>query len=82
MMNKSLSKYKKSRWIKIRLSKPYKVRFAIRKMQAAAVFAQALATVNQIKASMSFDKAGKAAAIASAAFNAFATVNKILKGKQ
>jgi hypothetical protein len=81
-VNKSLSKYKKSRWIKIRLSKPHKGRLAISKMQAAIIISQALATVNQIKASMSFDKAGKSAAIASAAFNAFATVNKILKGKQ
>ena len=81
-MNKSFNKYKKSRWIKIRLSKPHKGRLAIIKMQAAIIISQALATVNQIKASMSFDKAGKAAAIASAAFNAFATVNKILKGKQ
>jgi hypothetical protein len=76
----SFNKYKKSRWIKIRLSKPYKVRLAIRKMQAAAVVAQAIATVNQIKLSMSFDKVGKAAAIASTALNAFAAVSKALKG--
>jgi hypothetical protein len=81
-MNKSLNKYKKSRWIKIRLSKPHKGRFAISKMQDALIISQAVATVNQIKASMSFDKLGKAAAIASTALNAFATVNKILKGKQ
>jgi hypothetical protein len=78
-MNKSLSKYKKSRWIKIRLSKPHKGRLAISKMQAALIISQALATVNQIKASMSFDKLGKAAAIASTALNAFVAVSKILK---
>jgi hypothetical protein len=79
-MNKSFSKYKKSRWVRTRLSNPYKSRLEIRKMQAAILVAQALANVNQIKASMSFDKAGKAAAIASTALNAFAAVVKTLKG--
>jgi hypothetical protein len=79
-LNKSFNKYKKSRWVRTRLSNPYKSRLAIRKMQAAIVVAQALANINQIKASMSFDKAGKAAAIASTALNAFAAVVEKLKG--
>ena len=80
-MNKSLNKYKKARWIKTRLSNRHKARLVMRKMQAALVIAQSLSNINLIRSSMSFDKAGKAAAIASAAFNALATVNKILKGK-
>ena len=79
-MNKALNKYKKSRWINLRLSKPYKVRLAIRKAQASLVLAQGIASINQIRMSMSFDKAAKAAAIAAATINTFATVSKLLKG--
>ena len=80
-MNKALNKYKKSRWINIRLSKPYKVRLAIRKAQVALILAQGISSINQIRMSMSFDKAAKAAAIASAAIDAFGAASKLLKGK-
>lgn len=78
-MNKSFSKYKKSRWIKTRLSKPHKSRIAFRKIQAAAVVAQAIATVSQIKMAGSFDKAGKAAAIDSTVLNAFVAASKVMQ---
>ena len=80
-MNKALNKYKKSRWINIRLSRPYKVRLAIRKAQVALILAQGVASINQIRMSMSFDKAAKAVAIAAAAINTFGAASKLLKVK-
>jgi hypothetical protein len=79
-MNKSLNKYKKSRWINTSLSNRYRAKVSVRKMQSAIVVVQALATINQIKFSMSLDKAGKAAAIASIALKAFVAASKTLKG--
>ena len=94
-MNKALSKYKKSRWINIRLSMPYKVRLVIRQVKLASIIAQGVASINQMRLTMPVDgcplvgaaigmtmdlvKQARAAAIAVAAINTFAAANKLLK---
>lgn len=50
-MNKALSKYGKSKWQSIRLSKPSKARKAIALSQVAAIKAQAWAQIQAIKSS-------------------------------
>ena len=79
-MNKALNKYKKSCWIKLRISNPHRVRLVIRKAQVALVIAQGVASINQIRMTVSFDKMAKAAAIAAAAINTFGAASKLLKG--
>ena len=81
VMNKALNKYKKSCWIKIRISKPHRVRIVIRKAQVALVIAQGIASISQIRMTIPLDKAAKAAAIAAAAIDAFGSASKLLKGK-
>ena len=80
-MNKALNKYKKSCWIKLRISNPHRVRLVIRKAQVALVIAQGVASINQIRMTMSFDKMAKAAAIAAVAIDAFGAASKLLKGE-
>ena len=79
-MNKSLNKYSKARWNKIRLSKRHKARIALRNIRAASAVAIALAEIKQI--SSSFEKIGKSAAISNAIISGFSNVNKILKGSK
>ena len=96
-MNKALNKYKKSRWIKLRISSPHRVRFVIRNAKLASVIAQGIASINQMKLTMPIEgsplvgaaigmtmalvKAAKEAAISGTAINTFATASKLLKGK-
>ena len=96
-MNKALNKYKKSRWIKLRLSRPYKVRLVIRQAKLASIIAQGIASINQMRLTMPVEgdplvgaaigmtmalvKQAKAAAIAAAAINTFTAASKLLKGK-
>jgi hypothetical protein len=62
-MNKSLNKYKKSRWIKIRLSKRHRADIALRAMSATFTTVQSMSLIRSINACMSIDKVGKAIAI-------------------
>ncbi|QGZ13115.1 DNA polymerase [Alteromonas phage XX1924] len=50
-MNKALSKYGKSKWQHVRLSKPSKIRKAIAFSQVAMIKAQALSQIEAIKSS-------------------------------
>ena len=94
-MNKALNKYKKLRWIKLRISRPHRARLVIRNAKLASIIAQGITSINQMKLTMPIDgcpltgaaigmttalvKAARAAAISGAAINTFAAASKLLK---
>ena len=77
-MNKSFNKYKKSCWIKTRLSKFHRSEVAYQKMIASTMTAQSLAIIRQIQSSTSTDRAGKVKAINNVVLNNLIKINELL----